>query len=93
LCEDRLALLKKQLENAPAQINEAFGVTVIQTRITSAQASLAKLDAEAPTLTVAATRHGTVGVFTKGTGDVVSSQDVIVELFDIFCQTIKLVWY
>ena len=82
LCEVRLELLKKQLENAPAQINEAFGVTVIQTRIASAQASLVKLDAEAPTLTLAAARHGTVGVFAKGAGDLVASQDVIVELFD-----------
>lgn len=82
LCEQRLALLKKQLEGAPAQINDAFGVNVIQTRITAAQTSLAQLDAETPTLTVTATRHGTVGVFAKSIGEMVTPQDVIVELFD-----------
>ncbi len=82
LCEARLNLLKKQLEGAPTQINEAFGVNVIQTRLASAQASLAKLDAEAPTLTVAATRHGTVGTFSKSTGELIGARDTIVELFD-----------
>ncbi len=82
LCESRLTLLKKQLEGAPAQINEAFGVNVIQTRLASAQSSLAKLDAEAPTLTVAATRHGTVGIFAKSTGELIGARDTIVELFD-----------
>ena len=82
LCEQRLGFLKKQLEGAPAQINEAFGVNVIQTRITTAQTALAQLDAETPTLTVAATRHGTVGIFAKSIGEMVTPQEVIVELFD-----------
>ena len=82
LCEERLAFLKKQLDGAPAQINEAFGVNVIQTRITAAQAALVQLDAQTPTLTLTATKHGTVGVFAKTTGEMVSSQEVIVELFD-----------
>lgn len=82
LCEARLGFLKKQLEGAPAQINEAFGVNVIQTRLTAAQSSLAKLDAEAPTLTVAATRHGTVGVFAKSAGELIGPRETIVELFD-----------
>ena len=82
LCEERLALLKKQLEGAPAQIKEAFGVNVIQTRITTSQAALAQLDAETPTLTLTATKHGTVGNFAKSTGEMVGTQDVIVELFD-----------
>ncbi|MES2792841.1 MAG: hypothetical protein V4719_24725 [Planctomycetota bacterium] len=82
LCESRLATLKKQLEGAPAQINEAFGVNVIQTRIAAAQASLVQIDGETPTLTLTATKHGTVGVFAKSTGEMVSPQDVIVELFD-----------
>ncbi|MDB5338066.1 MAG: hypothetical protein JWN70_3685 [Planctomycetaceae bacterium] len=82
LCEERLAFLKKQLDGASAQINEAFGVNVIQTRITTAQAALVQLDAETPTLTLTATKHGTVGVFAKSAGEMVSSQDVIVELFD-----------
>lgn len=82
LCEERLAFLKKQLEGAAAQINEAFGVNVIQTRITAAQAALTQIDAETPTLTLTATKHGTVGVFAKSAGEMVNSQDVIVELFD-----------
>ncbi len=82
LCEERLAFLKDQLAGTPAQINEAFGVNVIQTRITTAQAALVQLDAETPTLTLTATKHGTVGVFAKSSGEMVSSQDVIVELFD-----------
>lgn len=82
LCEERLAFLKKQLEGAPAQINEAFGVNVIQTRIKAAQAMLVQLDAETPTLTLTATKHGTVGVFAKASGEMVGAQDVIVELFD-----------
>lgn len=82
LCEDRLEMLKKQLEGVAAQINEAFGVNVIQTRLTSAQASLAKLDAEAPTLTVTASKHGTVGIFNKAAGELIGPRDTIVELFD-----------
>jgi multidrug efflux pump subunit AcrA (membrane-fusion protein) len=82
LCEERLNLLKKKLQGVPAQINEAFGVNVIQTRITTAQTSLAQLDAEAPTLTITAKKFGTVGVFAKGTGETVGPMDVIVELFD-----------
>lgn len=82
LCEERLALLKKKLEGIPAQINEAFGVNVIQTRIAAGQASLAQMDAETPTLTIAAKKHGTVGVFTKTPGETVGPMDVIVELFD-----------
>lgn len=82
LCEERLDFLKKQLEGVSAQINEAFGVNVIQTRITAAQAALVQLDAETPTLTLTATKHGTVGVFAKSTGEMVTSQEVIVELFD-----------
>ncbi len=82
LCEGHLAMLQKQLEGAAAQINEAFGVNVIQTRIAAAQAALVQIDAETPTLTLTATKHGTVGVFAKSAGEMVSSQDVIVELFD-----------
>lgn len=82
LCEGRLEMLKKQLEGVAAQINEAFGVNVIQTRLASGQASLAKLDAEAPTLTVTATRHGTVGTFNKAAGELIGPRDTIVELFD-----------
>ena len=82
LCEEQLALLRKHLEGAPAQINEAFGVNVIQTRISAAQAALVQLDAETPTLTLTATKHGTVGVFAKSAGEMVRPQDVIVELFD-----------
>ncbi|MDB5389304.1 MAG: hypothetical protein JWM11_4950 [Planctomycetaceae bacterium] len=82
LCEGRLNLLKKQLEGVPGQINEAFGVNVIQTRIKTAQSSLTQLDAEAPTLTILAKKHGTVGVFMKGCGEIVAPTDVIVELFD-----------
>jgi len=82
LCEERLNSLKKQLENVPAQINEAFGVNVIQTRIQSAQLALARLDAEAPTLTVTAKRHGTVGVFNKGRGELIGPMDIVVEIFD-----------
>jgi multidrug resistance efflux pump len=82
LCETQLAMLKKQLESADAQINEAFGVNVIQTRIAAAQAALVQIDAETPTLTLTATKHGTVGVFAKSLGEMVASQEVIVELFD-----------
>lgn len=82
LCEGRLEMLKKQLEGAAAQINEAFGVNVIQTRLASAQASLVKLDAEAPTLTVTSTKHGTVGTFNKTAGELIGPRDTIVELFD-----------
>jgi multidrug resistance efflux pump len=82
LCEERLKLLKKKLEGVPAQINEAFGVNVIQTRISASQASLAQMEAETPTLTITAKKHGTVGVFAKGMGETVGPMDVIVELFD-----------
>lgn len=82
LCEARLDMLKKQVEGVPSQINEAFGVNVIQTRLASAQSSLAKLDAEAPTLTITATRHGTVGTFSKSAGELVGPRDTVVELFD-----------
>lgn len=81
-CEQRLTQLKKQIEGAPAQINEAFGVNVIQTRLASAQATLAKLDAETPALTVSSVKHGTVGSFMKTAGEIVGSHDTIVELFD-----------
>lgn len=82
LCEERLNLLKKQLEGVETRINEAFGVNVIQTRIAAAQASLGQLDAEAPTLTIQAQKYGTVGLFTKGCGDLVGPMDQIVEVFD-----------
>jgi multidrug efflux pump subunit AcrA (membrane-fusion protein) len=82
LCDERLTLLKKQLEGVAAQINEAFGVNVIQTRIAAAQSSLARLDAETPLLTVTAKKYGTVGVFSKGCGEMIGPMDVIVDLFD-----------
>lgn len=82
LCESRLDTLKSQLATAATQINEAFGVNVIQTRIQTAQTSLALLETQTPHLTICATKFGTVGLFTKSEGNLVGPQDPIVELFD-----------
>jgi len=82
LCRERLAQLQERLDRLPENIREAMGVNVAEARLAMARDELARLEQRQKSLVITADVYGTVGVFLKQVGELVSADEPVVELLD-----------
>ena len=90
LCRKRIVRLEQIQAELPTRIRQAAGVDVAQQQLDDTRAGLTDLEQVRERLTLKATAYGTVGLYLKQPGDLVSTGDPIVELYDRERQHIDL---
>ena len=82
MCNQRLKNLASLKQQLPERIRRAVGVDVAEARLAQATAAIERLEQRKQSLTLLAPAYGTVSELRKKTGDRISAEEPIVELFD-----------
>lgn len=82
LCLEHIQELERINRELPEKISRSMGVDLSRSRLTHAQAELARLETQKRELTLVAETSGMVGVFLKDVGDHAAAHEVIVQLLD-----------
>jgi multidrug resistance efflux pump len=82
LCDERLTQLDKLAAGLAEKIRLSSGIDVAKARLEQAELELKTLESRRDSLVVTADAVGTVGTYRKLVGDVVSLNDVLVNLLD-----------
>jgi biotin carboxyl carrier protein len=82
LCLDRENILVKSMDELPQEINTAFGIDLIDAKITQAKIELNMLEEMAEGRVMTSTVHGRIGNICKRVGDRVQKGETVAEIID-----------
>ncbi len=82
LCDQRLAELHKLKTELPDKVRLSMGIHVVEARLAEAREKLTRLEASQTELTLRAEVPGTIGVLQQQVGDLITSDETIVDILD-----------